>query len=741
MSKHISISKQLSMQPSANATTILEKRYFRGEDKGFTGMCKRVAKAVASVEKDANYRKKMEEVFFNLMNTGLFMPNSPTLMNAGRPLGQLSACFVLPVEDSIPGIFEAVKQTAIIHQTGGGTGFSFSRLRQAGAKVKSTSGESSGPMIFMDTFNAATESIKQGGARRGANMGALRCDHPDILSFIRYKKDRTKLTNFNVSVAVTEAFMKAVDSGSEYPLVEPHTGKIVGMLDARAVWNEIVDYAWESGEPGILFIDEANHHNPTPHIGEYETTNPCGEQWLLPFESCNLGSVNLALMVKNGDIDWDLLTVVVLESIHFLDNIIDANRYPIPEIDAMTKANRKVGLGVMGFADMLAQMGIAYDSDKGVELAEKIMGYINNVAHDASEWLSVIAERGNFPNHKGSIYDGKRAQRNATVTTIAPTGTISIIAGASSGVEPLFAVSFIRNQADTIMFETNPLFEKIAKERGFWSEELLKKISADGGSVAHCDEVPEDVKRAFRTAHDISPEWHVRVQAAFQKHTDNAVSKTVNFPKEATREEVEKAFKLAYQLKCKGITIYRDGSRDEQVLSTAATTAKETPVDAPVQTSQQEPTKRERPNKLKGATYEMKTGCGPLYITINEDQTGLFELFTTMGKAGGCAASQAEALGRMVSLAWRSGVGAKQVIKQLSGISCHCPAGFGENKISSCADAVAKAISAHMEELTGDEDFHSKKQSGHQGACPECGSALEHASGCAVCHSCGFSAC
>lgn len=729
--------------PSANAMTILKKRYFRGEDDGTEGMFWRVARAVAAAEPNKALQGTNGQVFFDIMSKGLFLPNSPTLMNAGRPLGQLSACFVLPVEDSIPGIFETIKNTAIIHQTGGGTGFSFSRLRQSGAKVASTNGESSGPLIFMDSFNAATESIKQGGARRGANMGALLVHHPDILKFIRYKKDRTKLTNFNVSVACTKAFMTSVEMGEMYDLIEPHTGKVAGQLDARSVWNEIVEFAHESGEPGILFIDEANLHNPTPHVGEYETTNPCGEQWLLPYESCNLGSINLALMVKIARmggrcINYELMQEVVRASIRFLDNVISVNKYPLPEIDAMTKANRKVGLGVMGFADMLAQMGYAYDSAEGVKLADQVMSFINTTAHQMSEELA--AERGCFPNFVGSIYEGVRPQRNATVTTIAPTGTISIIGGASSGVEPFFAVAYVRNQADTIMYEVNPAFEAIAKEGGFWSEELLAKISADGGSVAHCDEVPADVKNAFRVAHDISPEWHVRMQAAFQNHVDNAVSKTVNFPKEATVEDVNTVFMLAYQLKTKGVTIYRDGSRDEQPLSTGSTTAKEEVVAAPVAPAA--PQKRSRGNVLKGTTIQMQTGCGPLYITINEDADGNpFELFTTMGKAGGCAASQSEAIGRMVSLAFRSGVKPAEIIKQFQGISCHQPCGFGANKVMSCADAVAKAVMTYMEDKTGEEQYAVKKVALHQGGCPDCGSVLEHASGCLVCHTCGYSAC
>ena len=726
-------------EPTKIALTVLEKRYFRNEDNGTSGMFRRVANAISLAE-EPQLRMEAEEAFYELMRRGLFLPNSPTLMNANRALGQLSACFVLPVEDSMPGIFGAIYNTAIIHQTGGGTGFSFSRLRQKGAKVVKTNGEASGPLSFMTAFDACTETIKQGGARRGANMGILRIDHPDILEFIRFKKDQTKLNNFNISVAIPNSFMQALEKGEKYNLIAPHTGDVEGELDARSVWAEIIEYAWQSGEPGIIFIDEMNAGNPTPHAGEFEATNPCGEQPLLPYESCNLGSINLALMVTEpfdtpmNRINWPLIEEVVKLSARFLDNVIDVNKYPLPQIDEMTKANRKIGLGVMGFADMLQKLGVAYDSDEGVEIGEAVMKFINDKAHEASE--SLAAERGCFPNYAGSTFDGVRPQRNATVTTIAPTGTISIIAGASSGIEPFFAMAFQRNQVDTIMYETNPKFEAIAKEQGFWSTELLEKISNDGGSVAHCD-VPKTVKQSFRVAHDVSPEYHVRMQAAFQKHTDNAVSKTVNFPNAATKEDVETVYRLAYEMKTKGVTIYRDGSRDMQVLSTGKTEQKAVPAPALEERNK----KRDRPKALQGFTYQMSTGCGPLYVTINADEDGLFELFTTMGKAGGCAASQCEAIGRMVSLAWRHNIGASEIIKQLQGISCHQPNGFGENQVFSCSDAVAKAIMMHKEKVTGSAEFTIKKVAHHQGACPDCGGVLEHASGCISCPGCGFSKC
>ena len=665
-----------------------------------------------------------------------FLPNSPTLMNAGRELGQLSACFVLPVGDSMESIFEAIKQTALIHKSGGGTGFSFSRIRPANDVVLSTKGVSSGPLSFMKVFDAATETIKQGGTRRGANMGIMRVDHPDIMDFIMCKRDQTVLTNFNISVGMTEKFMEAVETDGEYDIVNPRDGQPVKSMPARKVFEHIVDLAWTNGEPGIIFLDRLNRDNPTPHIGEIEATNPCGEQPLLPYESCNLGSINLVKMVKGGAVDWDHLGKVVRTATRFLDNVIEVNKYPIPEIDEMTRSNRKIGLGVMGWADLLILCGIPYNSAEAVALGEKLMKFITNESRLASQELA--AERGPFPNFKGSIYDKKGAKpvRNATCTTIAPTGTISIIANSSSGVEPLFAVSYVRQVLDNDkLIEVHPLFEKIARERGFYSKELMETI-AEHGTVQDIKEVPAEVRKVFVTSHDITPEDHIRMQAAFQKYTDNAVSKTVNFTHDATREDVATVYRLAYQQGCKGVTIYRDGSRDMQVLSVAKKEEKKDEKVVPME-SHKAGKKRERPRALKGSTYQMETGCGPLYVTINEDNQGLFELFTTMGKAGGCAASQCEAIGRLVSLAWRSGVQARQAVKQMIGITCHKPAGFGDNRITSCADAVAKAIQMHM--LDHDEEGIVAHQNG--GACPECGGAVEHEGGCCVCHACGYSEC
>jgi ribonucleoside-diphosphate reductase alpha chain len=730
---------------SKNAITVLERRYLKRDLDGKptetpTAMFRRVAEAIASAEVRLGTgvdTKSLADEFYRMMTSLEFLPNSPTLMNAGRELGQLSACFVLPVGDSMEEIFEAIKQTALIHKSGGGTGFSFSRIRPANDVVQSTSGVSSGPLSFMKVFDAATETIKQGGTRRGANMGILRVDHPDIMDFIMCKRDQTVLTNFNISVGLTEAFMQAVEKDADYQLVNPRNKADGRTLPARKVFEHIVDLAWSNGEPGIIFLDRLNRDNPTPLVGEFEATNPCGEQPLLPYESCNLGSINLAQMLKDGQVDWDRLKKTVRNAARFLDNVIEVNNYPIPQIDEMTRANRKIGLGVMGWADMLILLNIPYNSQEGVDLGEKIMKFITDEARVMSQELA--AERGPFPNFKGSTFDkkGSKPVRNATSSTIAPTGTISIIANSSSGIEPLFAVSYVRQVLDNdILVEVNPLFEKIARERGFYSPELMKLI-AQHGTVKDIDQVPEDVRRIFVTSHDITPEDHIRMQAAFQRYTDNAVSKTVNFCNTASKEDVATVYRLAYQQGCKGVTIYRDGSRDMQVLSVGK---KDTPAETavPVET-QKTGRKRDRPRALKGSTYQMETGCGPLYVTINEDNTGLFEVFTTMGKAGGCAASQCEAIGRLVSLAWRSGVQARQTVKQLIGISCHKPAGFGDNRITSCSDAVARAIMMHVQ--SHEEGMENPHFAQAGGACPECGGAIEHEGGCCVCHACGYSEC
>ncbi len=644
-------------------------------------------------------------------------------------------------------IFEAVKNAAMIHKSGGGTGFSFSHLRPSGDIVGSTKGVSSGPISFMTVFDAATEAIKQGGTRRGANMGMLRVDHPDILDFITAKDHNSRLNNFNISVALTDAFMDALEKDGDYDLINPHTRQMTSTLRAREVFDLIVKHAWKNGEPGIIFIDRMNQTNPTPAVGKIESTNPCGEQPLLPYESCNLGSLNLSRFVREGSsadssplVDWDSLRKAVHLSVHFLDNVIDVNKYPLPKIEEMTKANRKIGLGVMGWADMLIQLGISYNSEEASRLATEVMKFIRTEGRKQSMILG--ENRGVFPNFDKSIFDKNMRLRNATITTIAPTGTLSIIAGCSSGIEPLFAVSFVRNVLEgTKLYEVNPHFEGIARERGFWSRELVERI-AEKGSIQDCGEIPDDVKKTFISAHDITPLDHVRMQAAFQKHTDNAVSKTVNFPRHATPKEVEDVYLFAYGLGCKGVTVYRDGSREEQVLSTGTTKA------GPEAQDREQGRKivpKKRPEVVPGTTRLMQTGCGHLYVTINEDENGnLFELFTHMGKAGGCAASQAEAIGRLISLAFRSNVEPDEIVTQLRGISCHSPSWSSGGKISSCSDALSQAIERYWQvekKNNGNGSGKKTKPIFHVGACTECGGAVEHEGGCAVCRDCGFTKC
>lgn len=1108
-----------------NAITVLRKRYLKRNEKGEVvetpeEMFERVARHIASAEKIYNKQANVEEwaeKFYELLTSLKFLPNSPTLMNAGRELGQLSACFVLPVEDSMESIFEAIKHTALIHKSGGGTGFSFSRIRPKNDVVKSTRGISSGPVSFMTVFDAATETIKQGGTRRGANMGILRVDHPDILEFITCKTRTDKLNNFNISVAITDAFMKAVENDEEYELINPRNGKPTGRLRAREVFDKIVEQAWLNGEPGIIFIDRINEKNPTPHIGMIESTNPCitgdtwvttssgpkrvrelinrktelllngkfystekegffstgkkdvyavitergyrfkatadhlvlvaeeitrgrmetrwkkvgdlkegdnlllsnnrgaewegegsfeegyllgllvgdgtikrdnavisvwgdgegslairkyaescarllphrkdftgfhkvkgrdeyrlrmaslhmlaeryglsphfkgvseeiesassdfyrgflrglfdtdgsvqgnqlkgvsirlsqsnletllavqrmllrlgiastiyenrrkegerfmpdgkggrkpyhtkanhelvitdenlfffykiigfsdlekkarleekissykrkfnrerfitrvkeiryigkeevfdvkipgvnafegngiilhncGEQPLLPYESCNLGSINLSKFVKsNGDgvfIDWDDLRDTVRLAVRFLDNVIEVNKFPIPEIERMTKGNRKIGLGVMGFADMLLELLIPYDTEEALEMGERVMKFIRDTGWEASEELA--EERGVFPNFKGSVFEKMgRKMRNATVTTIAPTGSISLIAGCSSGIEPIFSVCYFKNVLEgERLVEINPVFKKIAMKEGFYSEKLIERI-AERGSVRGLDEVPERYQRVFVSAHEISPEWHIRMQAAFQKYTDNAVSKTVNFPRDATKEDVRKVYLLAYRLGCKGVTVYRDGSRENQVVEFRKTEKKE---------EVRYVTPRERPQKVSGATYRMVTGCGNLYVTVNYDELGLFECFAAMGKAGGCAASQAEAVSRMISLALRSGVDPEAIVKQLKGVRCPAPGWDKGGLVYSCADAIARAIELALSELPSvkikkegsPEDVKKEIPSTKKalkgidrifGICPECGGTTEIGEGCFKCLFCGFSNC
>ncbi len=730
-----------SLPLSHNALVVLARRYLKRDELGRVietpeDMFRRVAKAIARPDKKYDKKadtKALAERFYELMTSFQFMPNSPTLMNAGRVLGQLSACFVLPIEDSIESIFEAVKHTAMIHKSGGGTGFSFSRIRPEGDIVKTTHGVASGPISFMTIFDVATETIKQGGTRRGANMGILRIDHPDIEKFIRCKTQTDRLNNFNISVAISEQFMAAVHHSESFPLINPRTGLEVKRLPADQIFSEIVEAAWESGEPGIIFIDRINKDNPTPHIGEIESTNPCGEQPLLAYESCNLGSINLGKFVtKEGSIDYEGLKEVVWDAVHFLDNVIDANKFPLREIERMTRKTRKIGLGVMGFADMLIAMKIPYTSEKAVEIAQKVMKFIDDESKNASAELA--KKRGNFPAYEGSIYDTPETpyMRNATTTTIAPTGTISIIAGASSGIEPLFAISYIRKVLDgSELVEAHPQFVKEMKERGIYSSELMEKI-ASTGSIQGFDEIPDDIKKIYVTSMDVTPEDHIAIQAAFQEYTDNAVSKTINFPQDATVEDVKKAYMLAWKKGLKGLTIYRYGSRPVQVLN-----LKEKKTEKKAEAKEMPNGKiapRPRPRRTRGITERVRTGCGNLYVTINWDDDDFCEVFAQMGKAGGCAACQIEAETRLVSLALRSGVSPKAIIKQLSGIRCPSPSWDEGKQVLSCPDGVAKVLAEAAE-------VEIERKEPNIMNCPDCGATLDFEEGCALCRSCGYSKC
>jgi ribonucleoside-diphosphate reductase alpha chain len=741
-----------------NSLLVLKKRYLKKDVEGNViespeDLFIRVAENIAIADKIYNPDADIESViqeFYSLIATFDFLPNSPTLMNAGRALQQLSACFVLPIDDSMESIFETLKNTALIHKSGGGTGFSFSRLRPQKDVVKSTRGVSSGPVSFMQVFNAATEAIKQGGTRRGANMGILRIDHPDIMEFITCKDKNESLNNFNISVALTDEFMDAVDEDSDYLLRNPRTKEEAGHLKAKEVMEKIVDQAWKNGEPGIVFIDRINAANPTPQVGDIESTNPCGEQPLLPYESCNLGSINLSHFVHDGEVEWERLSKTTKSAVHFLDNVIDMNNFPIPEIRDMTRSNRKIGLGVMGWADMLVQMEIPYNSREGFMMGEKVMSFIHSKALEASEDLA--QRRSTFPNFSKSIYSSETPRRNATLTTIAPTGTIGIIADASGGIEPMFAVAYKRSNVldNNEMFEVNPYFEKKAKEMGFYSKALMDKV-AEKGTIKDITEIPESVREVFVTAHDITPEDHIRMQAAFQKFTENAVSKTVNFPNTATKEHVQKVYRLAYKLGCKGVTVYRDGSRDEQVLSFGSDKKNK------IELKERHP--RQRPRITHGATLLMHTGCGKMYVTVNEDTQGACEVFTQLGKSGGCTSSQAEAVSRLISLALRSGISHETIIYQLKGIRCPSPTLAEGGAILSCADAIAKALETYQKNKTSPDLFAkaagteqkilaevtpSKNKKDFVGSCPQCpdcGEMLEFSEGCVLCRSCGYSKC
>ena len=804
---------------NANALTVLERRYLVKDDQGKPverpeDLFWRVARTIAAPDRTYGASERavegVAETFFDLMATRVWMPNSPTLMNAGRPLGQLSACFVLPVEDALSngrsGIYDTLRAMALVHQSGGGTGFSFSRLRPKNDVVRSTMGVASGPVSFMKLYDASTDVVKQGGTRRGANMGILRVDHPDIMDFIHCKDDLTQVTNFNISVAVTDAFMVALEAGTPYDLIHPRTGKVVGQLDPREVFKQIVHGAWKTGEPGVFFIDRANHYNPVPHLGSYEATNPCGEQPLLSYDVCNLGSINVGLFVKGSEVDWERLRTAVHLCTHFLDNVIDANKYPLAEIDDLAKRIRRIGLGIMGWADLLVRLGISYDSEEGVALGRKLMQFVDEESKVASEKLA--KERGTFAEWERSIWGpddtcarnarGERIRpmrklRNCNLTTVAPTGTISIISGCSSGIEPLFAVAFMRNQAGVLMPDVNEDFVAIAKKEGWYSDDLMNRI-AEAGHI-HFDAVPKKWQRVFVTAHDVTPEWHIQMQAAFQEFTDSAISKTCNFANEATEEYVEQIYRYAYQLGCKGVTVYRDGARENQVLSTGSTAKKvveagkdalaealgriaelETEVhltkerlhDVEAENLQRR-AKRSRPDLLKGSTRRIESPLGTMYVTITEDDRGQpFEVFMSLGKAGGALMADVEAVGRLISLALRSGVPLPEIYRQLRGISSDRAVGLGPNKVLSVPDAIGIAIEKWMQEkqgvqqdlldttrsqapapteivrgVTGDAALRAARgpEQDFIGACPDCGSQLAFIEGCAKCHVCGFSEC
>ncbi len=731
-----------------NAAVVLTKRYLNKDPQGntietFKEMFFRIAKAIASQEK--NYPnssvsvEKLTKVFYELMISWKFLPNSPTLMNAGTDINQLAACFVLPIGDSMEEIFDAVKFAALIHKSGGGTGFSFSRLREQDSRVGTTGGVASGPLSFLKIFNTATEQVKQGGTRRGANMGILRVDHPNILEFIRAKETEGELNNFNLSVGLTEAFMHAVENDEEYDLISPYSKTVICSLRAKDVFASLVDKAWKSGDPGIIFLDRINKDNPTPKQGEIESTNPCGEQPLLPYEACNLGSINLAKFYDTNEkdsINWNELKETIHLAVHFLDNVIDACKYPLDIIDETVRKNRKIGLGLMGFADLLFLLEMGYDSKEAVKLAEKIMEFIQIESRVAS--IKLATERGAFPAYEESIYPelGIAPIRNATTTTIAPTGTLSIIAGCSSGIEPLFALSFARHVMDNSrLVEVNPYFEQVLKDIHLNTPEILEEV-ANCGSIQNIEIIPENIRKTFVTAMDISGMWHLDMQAAFQKYTDNAVSKTVNLPNNATSQDIYDTYWKAYTSGCKGVTVYRDGCLSTQVLQTG--NAEKNAQDAENITTNVFPTRRTRPDVLTGFTQKIDTGLGALYLTINETVDGTpFEVFATIGKSGASITAKAEAIGRLVSLALRNGIEVTQIVNQLEGIGGEHPRFAKKRLLQSIPDAVAHILRTRYM----NEEGYSAGHSFVQDTCPECGNTLHYIEGCNLCQSCGYSKC
>lgn len=756
------------MKLTENAKKILEKRYLKkqnGIPEKPEEMFRRVAKSIAEAETKFNPKiskselKSIEDKFYSIMTELEFMPNSPTLMNAGRDLGQLSACFVLPIEDSMEGIFNSVKDAALIHKSGGGTGFSFSRIRPKNSPVKTTGGVASGPVSFMKVFNASTEAIKQGGTRRGANMGILRIDHPDILEFISCKQDNSDLTNFNISVGITKEFMIALENNDYYDLKFNNT--VYDRYKAKEVFDLIVERAWSNGEPGIVFLDRLNEHNPTPQLGEIEATNPCGEQPLLGYEACNLGSINLEKVFNNGAINWDKLEEIIIWSMHFLDNVIEVNKYPIKKIQDMVYGNRKVGLGIMGWSNLLYKLQIPYNSNEAIALAEKVMAFIQTKAHEVS--IELAKQRGSFPNIKYSIYKDKEI-RNATCTTIAPTGTISMIAGTSSGIEPAFSVAFTKNVLDGAnLVEVNPVFEEYVKKNFSQKQaEIIIEKVAQTGSVQNIKELPEQIRKVFVTALEIEPEWHIKMQAAFQKYCDNAVSKTVNFPNNATKEDVKEAYMLAYKLGCKGVTVYRTGSREEEVLIRGSKTKQLVQI-----VNDEKLYPRPRPKRTVGVTEQVKTGCGKMYITVNYDQEGLIETFITTGSSGGCSGFT-EGVSRLISLALRANISPDAIIDQLTSVSCptflrrkanddrlvgkSCPDIIGKilaqelkfvkdnNSLQNIISDTFNQLSISCENNKNKYDNLTEDELIALGICPDCKNKLRFAEGCLKCD-CGFSKC
>ncbi len=724
------------MQLTKNAKKVLESRILKKDENGEVAetpeeMLKRVSTALTNVIGE-------QKEFFDVMKNLYFLPNSPCLANAGTGMPQLQACFVLPIEDSMESIFGTLADMARVFKSGGGVGFTLSRLRPKGDIVKTTGGYSSGPVSFLEPYNAAINAVKQGGRRKGAGLACIRVDHPDILEFIECKKDNDKFNNFNISVAITDTFMQAVKENTDFNLINPRNGEVTKTLPAKEIWDKLVEGAWRNGDPGILFVDEISRHNPTPELGEIESVNACSEFHGLPYESCNLGSINLTKIVTSDkEINWDLLEKVARIATRFLDNILDVTEYPLPQIKEMSLGNRKIGLGVMGWGDMLFKLGIPYNSQKALDLAWKVMGVVDEEAFMASH---VIAEeKGVFPNwHKSPHFQEKYGKvRNASRTCIAPTGTLSIIANCTSSIEPAYGLVYEKHVLDgETLYEVNPVFEQELENRGIYSKELLQKIADNNGSCQGVKEIPEDMQKVFVVAHDISPEWHVRMQAEFQKNVDMGISKSINARNGSTKKDVEDAFMLAYGLGCKGITYYRDGSREEQVLTTGK---KEKRDKVKVEV-------RERPVETSGITTALKTGCGKLYATVNEDDVGICELFLNQRDGNGCRVAYNNALAMVSSMALRAGVAVKDISKALKGQSCGQPVFEKGGLILSCPDAIGK----HLDKEQEFQDFRNEmeplmvsQQAGanHPKRCPDCGGRMISQGGCETCRDCGNSRC